>query len=377
MRRVLSIWILCIAGTGCFHTTRPVARPLSARADTVWYISARAREQGRVVRRLADSLEFGFVVSSLKYNDDPFAKMRDFTVRDSVRLSRSAFVESLRHRSYSASTIDSVAILYVHGFGTWQHEALTHTTQSHVRSQSRIPWVVFSWPSRGSGVTWPRAGEIFARAYWEDSASAMASKPAFTNALHVVLDAVGGDHVLLVAHSLGAQLTSEALATDNPLRRRLAADPLRAFAFFAPDVDANRFRDVVVPAILPITQRLLLYASTHDRTLALSKTVNKGNRAGLIGGSPRLPIIAARLETIDVTDGAVAGGWLQRIFGSHHGLNRASAALFDITQLVARGFPAECRSALGTATLSAAGHWTLTKKAPPAFSATDMCPRHE
>ncbi|MEQ1690466.1 MAG: alpha/beta hydrolase [Gemmatimonas sp.] len=349
------------------------AQAASARADTIWYISTRARENGRVLRRLADSLEFGYVVSSVKSDGDVIVNALGLTFRDSVRLSRSAFIESLRERSGGTSTADPVAILYVHGFGTWQHELFSHATQSSIRSRSPIPWVVFSWPSRGSGITWPRAGEVFARAYWEDSASAMASGPALAEGLHAVLDAVGGAHVLLVAHSLGAQVTSATLAGNDSLRQRLAADPLRAFAFFAPDVDAKRFRDTVVPAMLPLTHRLLLYASEHDRILQMSKALNKGDRAGLIRGSPPLPIRLAGLETIDVTDGLASGGWMQRVFGSHHGLNRASAALFDLTQLVARKFPAACRATLGTASLLIGGEWRLTSMSPPDPVALDAC----
>ena len=377
VRHSLLLWVGCAiavtAGTGCLPQSRPGPSVAVRMLDTVWYVSARVRDQGRVTRRLADSLEFGFVVSEVRADGDPLRSKLRIALRDSVQLTRLAFVASIRARARSVSAVDPVVVMYVHGFGTGQDEVWKHVTQSYARSQSRVPWVVFSWPSRGLGVAWPRAGEIFSRAYWDDLESAMLSRPAFVAGLHALVDAVGSPRVMLVAHSLGAYLTSEALTSDDSLRQRLTAEPLRAVAFFAPDVDAKLFQNVFVPALQSLTPRLVLYASDHDRILLASKRINNGERAGLISGSPRMPIIRERLESIDVTAGVVAAGFFKRVFGSHHGLSRSSAALFDLMQIVARKFPAECRATLGTAKRNVGGYWKLTSLAPLSPDAVAAC----
>ncbi len=254
--------------------------------DTVWYVSARARDAGRDTRRLADSLEYGMVVSRVRSNGDPLTHSVNTIAVDSVRLSARAFTAAIRAR-VRGSVGDSLAVLMVHGFGTSLHEAWDYATQAHVRSRSQATWVVFCWPSNGSGVVWRRPDQILTRAYREDSAAAFASRASFSSATQELLAAIGGAHLLVVSHSMGAQLVGETIATDRELRAALAADPLRALAFFAPDVNAAHFNDVVLPAVAPFARRVVVYVASDDRMLALSRAINSSERAGLGHGTPR------------------------------------------------------------------------------------------
>jgi hypothetical protein len=343
-----------------------------APVDTMWYVSTRARENGRDTRLLADSLEYGYVVSLVKTGRDPLTSGVEITPVDSFRLTRLQFEHSLRERARDPWLDDSLVVLYVHGFGTSLREAWEHTGQARIRSRSSAPWVVFCWPSRGASVAWPSATQIFARAYREDSAAAAASRDAFARTVRDLLPVVGGEHLLLVAHSLGAQLIGEALAADTALRNALVADPLRALAFFAPDVESGRFHDYVLPATSSLASRVVLYVSTDDRVLSLSRGINGSERAGLArGGAKAHPGV----EVIDVTAGTAAENRMQRLLGSHHGLRRASAALFDLLHLVAGMYEPACRETLGTATLVEEGIWKLTHQPPPPVSAPEVCSR--
>ena len=158
-----------------------------------------------------------------------------------------------------------------------------------------------------------------------------------------MLDAVGGAHTVLLAHSMGAQLASEVLYCDDRIARSPCGDRLRSLAFFAPDLDAARFQTVVVPAMQPLTKRVVFYASGKDRTLAISRTLNKSERAGLIRDSSVGPMATPSRPSTSPMAEPPRGLW-QRMFGSHHSLSRASAALFDLLHIVAREFPAACRS---------------------------------
>lgn len=351
-----------VLGVGCATTPGPSLPPVPARADTVWYVSARARVDGRDSRRLADSLEYGYVVYARRRVDPWLTGRVELALADSVRQTREAFVAELRERTTSVAPPDDFAVLYVHGFGTSLREAWSHAVLARIRSRSRAPWVVFCWPSNGSGVAWPRPGAIFARSYRDDSAAATASRPAFAVATRAVLEGVGGRRLLLAAHSLGAQLVGEALADDLPLRITLGADPLRTIAFIAPDVESRRFGDYVVPAVMPLARRVVLYTSARDRVLTVARQVNKSDRAGL--GRPSA-LVRPGLETVDATQGVTAENWWQRIFGTHHSTRRAAAAVYDLMQVVGAGFAADCRAALGTAALTADGVWRLTSRQPP------------
>lgn len=347
----------------------------NVRVDTTWYVSTRARERGLDTRRLSDSLEFGFVITTRPGAGDPLTEGFDATLVDSLQLSPSAFVESVRERLRTSNAPDAAAILYVHGFGTSLHEAWQHAVHAGIRSRSPGPWIVFCWPSNGHGIDWPRRGELFWRAYRDDLVSAAESRAPFTRAAQFVLDAVGSDNLMLLTHSMGVQVAGEALASDSALRRRLAASPLRAAMFYAPDVAGERFSGFIIPAVKPLARRLLLYASTNDRLLAISRSVNKAERAGLIYGSAGTLLSLEGLESVDVTRGAAAENIWQRNLGSHHALRRSSGALFDIAYIVGGRLPATCREVLGTATRRTDGTWRLTSRPTPPVDSLAACRR--
>lgn len=369
-RPLLGIFAVLLLA-GCSARVRHVF-DVPAVTDTIWYVSARARDQGRDTRRLADSLEYGMVVSRITSNGNLFVDGFNLAPVDSVRLTSSDFAAAVRARARAASGGDSLALLVVHGFGTSLTEAWAYAAEAHVRSRSPAPWVVFCWPSNGSGIAWPRREKILTRAYHEDSVAAVASRSAFSRAMQVVLPAIGGGQLLVVAHSMGAQLVGETFADDPVLRRALSTDPLRGLVFFAPDVPTPHFRDVVLPAVTSLTRRVVIYASSDDRLLTLSRAINHSERAGLIrGATPRF----AGVETVDATAGLRAENRTQRVLGTHHTLRRASGALFDLAHIVAGSYSATCRATLGTAVAVAEGFWKLTPLHPPTLATLASCSR--
>lgn len=353
---------VALLAQACARVPRPQFATIPAAADTVWYISARARVDGRDSRLLSDSLEFGFAVFARQPVADPARGTVELVLVDSMTMSEGAFAAALARRVDANAAPDDYAVWYVHGFGTSRHEVWTHAAMARVRTEGAAPWVVFSWPSNGSGVTWPRLDDLVTRAYRQDSAMASSSRAAYIGAQRVVTTTLGAQRVLLVAHSLGAQLVGEALAEDVTLRSELGAGPLRALAFVAPDVESRRFADYLVPAVTPLARRVLLYTSSRDRVLGLSRAVNESQRAGLHDGSP---LVRTGLETVDVSRGPVAGGWLQRNAGNHHGIRLAAGALFDLTRIVGAERSGECRVAMGTATHEQPSLWRLTPAPTP------------
>lgn len=346
---------LAVGAAGCLPSAgpRPSAAP-AYRLDTLFYVSARARDEGRETARLSDTLEYGLVIGAQRLSDGDDATVR---IVDSTFVTRRDFIALLGARLRDSD--DRFALLYTHGYGTSLREAWSHSLTSRSRSGGHEPWVVFAWPSIGSGVAWPRAGELFTSAYRQDSASAAQSEAAYAEALQGVLLAAGGSRVMVVAHSLGGQLVSAALMRKGPLREALEADPLRAVAFVSTDIAAERFTDVVVPELRPVTQRLVLYASADDRVLAVSQMVNDSERAGRFSDAERGPIVAPGLESVDMTDGAFADSRLMHAVGTRHALRRKRDALFDLIHVVGAGRTADDRALLGSAERLPSGAWRL------------------
>ncbi|WP_411281677.1 alpha/beta hydrolase [Gemmatimonas sp.] len=366
---------ILIAMTACARaapTTAPAPPSLSDRlADTVWYISARARDAGHDTRRFADSLEFGYAIHSYRRRADALAGALSMTLDDSVQLTREAFVQALHGVAGTDGAPETFALLYVHGYGTALHECWQHASESRIRSRSGVPWVAFCWPSGGSGVAPPRRGAILDAGYRSDSAVAWASRPAFVRSAEVMLDALPASRLLLVAHSMGAQILGSALSDSSALRTRLLEQPVRAISFVSADVEANRFLDSIAPAVRPLASRLVAYVSGRDRMLALSRRRSGGARAGQRSRTPRA---FETVETVDATNGIAAENRLQHLVGTHHALRRASSILFDLLHVVgARRAPA-CRLGVETATQDAFGIWKLTSIRPDTIRLAERCP---
>ncbi|MBL0169944.1 MAG: alpha/beta fold hydrolase [Gemmatimonadaceae bacterium] len=372
-RAVLATAAVVVAfSTACARHATLVPVPSAARADTIWYVSARARADGRDTRELTDTLEYGYVVYASERVNDALDGALDVALIDSVRLTEPAFTAAIQPPANDEQSPDDFTVLYVHGFGTSLHEGWQYAAEARIRSRASARWVVFCWPSNGVGVTWPRIGELFSRAYHEDTEVALSSRPAFMHVAHMVIDAIGATGVVLVSHSLGGRIVSDALTTEFGLASILNGATLQTIAFVAPDVDARHFGDSVVPAARRLAQRVVLYTSGRDRVLSMSRQINGADRAGQPNATP---LIRPGLETVDMTDGFVAEGWFQGIFGTHHAIRRASAALFDLMHVVGAGFAPSCRTTLETATRTDAGVWRLTSTRPPDITARRQCER--
>jgi hypothetical protein len=372
-RRLIAL-LVATAGTASACAPRGRAAALAgAPTDTTFYVSTRARAFGHDTRLLADSLEFGLIVTVRPRPEDPLTEnLLSFDLVDSLRMSRNEFVAALQRRAEASDFV----VLYTHGFGTSLHEGWEHAVYGRIRSRGDQPWVVFNWPANDGWLTWPQRGSILAASYRRDSASATASRPAFLRAFAAVKEAVGSERMLLFSHSLGVQVAAEALASDSAPRAALIDRPLLGMAFHAPDVESRRFTEVLVPAVRGLTRRIVLYASSDDRALGLAQRVSKTTRAGRIARPGGLPVLHPSLESLDVTTGASAEGFFHRLFGARHGVRHGTATFFDLVHVVGGGRAAECREAIGSATRTAATAWRLADSLPAPASARG-CERYQ
>ena len=195
-------------------------------------------------------------------------------------------------------------------------ELFNHVVEQRLANDPEIPVVVYVHGYANSFARTCRMGAELQRMLGDDGVVIMFSWPSDANPAQYVADQVdvewsvpdlalflgtlrersGFDRVRLLAHSLGSRGTLLAL-------RQLAVDGtilpiVEHLVLLAPDLDAATFGRQV-DRILPLAQRMTLYASDNDAPLLVSESLHKHPRLGQAGD--RLVVLPG-LETIDVTE---------------------------------------------------------------------------
>ncbi|WP_300548566.1 alpha/beta fold hydrolase [Roseovarius sp.] len=173
-------------------------------------------------------------------------------------------------------------LVFVHGYNNTLSESMYRLAQIQSDFTTNMPALLFSWPSAGDprGYVYDRDSVLFAR----DDLVALLER----------LTARPGDKVFLLAHSMGAHLTMEALrqAALSGNRRLLAG--ISGVTLMSPDIDPDLF-DRQAEAIGTLPQPFLIFITKHDRALSLSGFIT--------GQKPRLGVIDAveKVTRPDVT----------------------------------------------------------------------------
>ncbi len=362
---------LVLAGCASLGRTTPYAAGV---ADTVYYLSARARVDGRDSRGLAPGVEQGLVVMRRHVGSpDDRAVQRDIV--DSVVLDSLTFIQRLRERLGRQLAPFDFAVLYVHGMGTSLHEAWRHTAAARSQAGRDVPWIVFCWPAGGGALSWPQRDALLTAAYHRDSLMADSAGAHFTRSLRIVGEAVPHSQLVVASHSLGGQLVSGVLAGDSAVRHELRTLPLRALAFVMPDVELQQFRTTIAPAMTSLAGRRVLYVARNDRALMIARHTRGTERAGLRADSGWTPPDTADTETVDVTNAISTEGWFQRHFGTHHAIKRKTGVLMDLVQVVGSRRDARCRQYAGWGVWDD-GLWVL-QRTPGSADGLSACTRDD
>jgi esterase/lipase superfamily enzyme len=159
----------------------------------------------------------------------------------------------------------------VHGFNNNFQESLFRLTQLQADAKiDGIP-ILFSWPSQGQ-VT----------AYEMDKEAASYSRRHLMALLTMLSSSPEVSDILLVAHSMGAMLTVDALRELRAEGINRVMARLAGVVLAAPDINAQNFRDQAM-AIGPLKPPLLVLVSKDDGALRMSSVINGGVlRAGAI-----------------------------------------------------------------------------------------------
>lgn len=287
---------LMVSGCGSTGMTEisdsgPQARPLS-----MFVVSTRKGESGAASEAAAegpprDSLQMvgvppGHQVGQLERPSlgapDPLKHFSQISRRG---LDEKTFLAELATHLSGRIGSNRDVLLYVHGFNTSYGEARFRLAQIVEDGRFGGVPVLFTWPATSSLLDYGAAKE-----------NATISRDALAKLIRQLSDTPGVGRVHILAHSMGAWMTMEALrenaiAGSPDLNGRLG-DVMLA----APDIDLNVFRQQLA-RIDP--SHVFVLVAANDRALSISRTL-AGDRQRLGALDPKNPADRAALEALGV-----------------------------------------------------------------------------
>lgn len=243
---------------------------------------------------------------------------------------------NLRNRNEFMSDLNSTiaekktnsALVFIHGYNNTFEDAARRTAQiAHDIEFPGVP-MFYSWPSNGATLSYVTDGNdadqaiVYLKAFLKD----LAVNSKFTS-------------ITLLAHSMGNRVLTQAFAA---LKNEIDTTKLRVFKeiiLAAPDIDADVFKNNIVPALVASKSSVTLYASSRDGALTAAKKINGEPRAGDSDGGL---VVVKGIETIDATNADTNLFW---------GLGHAYVAdsrniLSDLSYLIVKGLHATSRYGL-------------------------------
>ncbi|QDV42934.1 hypothetical protein Enr13x_27850 [Stieleria neptunia] len=232
-------------------------------------------------------------------------------------------------------------LVFIHGYNVDFQSAIRRTAQIAVDLPFEGVPVCYSWPSQGTLL-----------GYTVDENNAAWTQTHLKQFLLDLAHQSGARSINVVAHSMGNRPTTGALVEIGWQQRQTDSQPSALFdrvVLAAPDVDADRFRRDLAPALTSVAEHVTLYASSDDQALIASKQVHGYPRAGESGDDI---VVVPGVETIDVS-----GIDLSLLGHSYYG--DAPSMLQDLYQLVRNRLPATQRPQLVPRPLGALTYWQL------------------
>jgi esterase/lipase superfamily enzyme len=179
-------------------------------------------------------------------------------------------------------------MVFVHGFNVSFDDAVARAAQLGLDMPFNGAVVAYCWPSQG-GID----------SYEEDEAINYESIEPFMDFIQTLRLSIPSDaRIHIVVHSMGNRMVLQGLrkiALNDPKRFGVnSSRPVHNLVLCAPDVGLGDFK-AWVPDVVPLCERVTLYANSSDTALIASKSLHAEPRAG---DARFLPIIDG-VQTID------------------------------------------------------------------------------
>ncbi len=284
-------------------TPRPTLAPFPASAEPVkllpiYVTTTRAlgddRQYGARRDAAPDYLRYDIAVPPNRATGDLAAARTQldpdttFSVKAAARYRTGAAFESdLRSTLRQLPAPNREALIYVHGFNNTFDQGVLRIAQLSDDFNLDGVSLHYSWPSSASpfGYEYDKDSVLFARDGLED--------------LITRVRAAGATRILLVGHSLGAQLIVETLRQIDIADPGAARRILDGVVLVSPDIDEEVFRSQL-SRIQPLPQPFVIFISRRDRALRLSAWLTgQQDRLGNLGDLSGL--VDLSVTVLDVT----------------------------------------------------------------------------
>lgn len=229
------------------------------------------------------------------------------------------------------------AFVFVHGYNVSFEDAAHRTAQIAFDLGLKSVPAFFSWPSQAN-----------AKDYIVDAQNVEWTEASLEKFLSIFAHNAEVNEVFVIAHSMGARAVTRAVA--NLLRNEEGLrSKFREIILAAPDIDADVFKDVLLPALVASQQNVTIYASSNDRALNYSKKINGAQRAG---DSKPLPVVASGLETIDASK-------VKTDYFGHSYVIKERTLLTDLALLLNNKIRAALRPTLEAVQVKSGTYWSF------------------
>jgi esterase/lipase superfamily enzyme len=239
----------------------------------------------------------------------------------------------------AAATGKHRILVFIHGFNFDFDEAVLWTALFKQDLEVEAAMILYSWPSMRSRFR-----------YLADRASAEWSTPHLAGFLEELARRFPGADVHLVAHSMGTQALLDALHQISTRPRNAPLPRFREVVLAAADIDSWILRQRM-PRVVPLAERITLYASAKDRALRASGRLHGYPRAGDFGNDP---VFIPGVDTIDVT-------FVDRTRVGHNYYFDNRAVLADLNELLSNATPPEKRYGLVRISTDGGTLWQFRK----------------
>ena len=182
---------------------------------------------------------------------------REFAVTSLSAVPASGVPDWLRAHSSGKRRV----LVFVHGFNTPFDASVFRFAQIVHDTRSNWAPVLFSWPSRG---------RLFDYVY--DRESTNFSRSDLAHLLRTAAQNSSVDEVVIIAHSMGAWLTVEALR-QLALEKGQIPKKIKSVVLASPDLDVDVF-DRQLTEMGKNRPQMYIFVSRHDRALRVSRAIS-------------------------------------------------------------------------------------------------------
>lgn len=240
---------------------------------------------------------------------------RHFVTTEQVRIAPRGLTRSIDRQLAQTSRDEREVTLFVHGFNSNFPEGLYRLAQ--ITHDFDLPGVAvtYSWPSAGNPL-----GYIY------DRDSTVTARDGLESVIRQIM-ATRAERIVIVAHSMGAFLTMEALRQNAIAGRSRGWSKLAGIVLLSPDIDVDVFR-AQAERIGQLPQPFIIFTSQRDHALRLSaQLTGQPARLGSVETAEKLS--ALEVTVIDTTN--LEGG-----DGLHHSTVVTSPAAISILRNLRR-----------------------------------------